>query len=105
MKAGLDELTERMPRKAFTAQERGRVSGLPVVMAAVFITSFPSTAVEEQIRLASDRERGGRRGEGALARQRGEMPMRCGGTEWALDKCQEKKDALSQTILVVRGRF
>lgn len=60
VKAGLDELTERMPRKAITAQEPGRVSGLPVVMAAVFITSFPSTAVEEQIRLASDRGRGGR---------------------------------------------
>lgn len=64
VKAGLDELTERMPRKAITAQEPGRVSGLPVVMAAVFITSFPSTAVEEQIRLASDRGRGGRQAEG-----------------------------------------
>lgn len=64
VKAGLDELTERMPRKAITAQEPRRVSGLPVVMAAVFITSFPSTAVEEQIRLASDSGRGGRRGGG-----------------------------------------
>lgn len=54
MKAGLDELTERMPREAITAQEPGCMSGLSVVMAAVFIAFFPSTAVEEQIRLASD---------------------------------------------------
>lgn len=36
------------------AQEPGCMSGLSVVMAAVFIAFFPSTAVEEQIRLASD---------------------------------------------------
>lgn len=71
MKAGLDELTERMPRKAITAQEPGRVSGLPVVMAAVFITSFLSTAVEEQIRLASDGGRGGGRGGGCVGTAEG----------------------------------
>lgn len=102
MKAGLDELTERMPRKAITAQEPGCVSGLPVVMAAVFITSFLSTAVEEQIRLASDGGEVAGEGEGALARRRGEMPTRCRGTEWALDKCQGR-DVLSQKILAVRG--
>lgn len=81
MKAGLDELTERMPRKAITAQESGHASGLPVVMAAVFITSFPSTGAKQQIRLASDRGRVGGRGGGACWHGRGgEMPTRCRGT-------------------------
>lgn len=39
--AGLDELKEeRMPSKAIRIQEPRRVSGSPVVMVAVFITSF-----------------------------------------------------------------
>lgn len=85
MKAGLDELTERMPRKAITAQESGHASGLPVVMAAVFITSFPSTGAKQQIRLASDRGRvGGREGGGGAGARwhgrGGEMPTRCRGT-------------------------
>lgn len=41
VKTGLDELKEeRMPSKAIRIQELRRVSGSPVVMVAVFITSF-----------------------------------------------------------------
>lgn len=41
VKAGLDELKEeRKPSKAIRIQELRRVSGSPVVMVAVFITSF-----------------------------------------------------------------
>ncbi|TNM95254.1 hypothetical protein fugu_016337 [Takifugu bimaculatus] len=60
-----------MPRKAITAQESGHASGLPVVMAAVFITSFPSTGAKQQIRLASDRGRVSGRGGGRVGMAEG----------------------------------
>lgn len=80
VKAGLDELTEGMPRKAITAQESGHASGLPVVMAAVFITSFPSTGAKQQIRLASDGGELAARGRARWHGRGGEMPTRCTGT-------------------------
>ena len=53
----LDELKEeRMPSEAIRIQELGRLSGSPVVMVAVFITSFPPTEAQGRIRLASDEE-------------------------------------------------
>lgn len=94
MKAGLDELTERMPRKAITAQQSGHASGLPVVMAAVFITSFPSTAAKQQIRLASDRGRvGGREGgrvgmaEGVKCQRAAEGRLRKGPGQMSRKRC------------------
>lgn len=68
-----------MPSKSIRIQELRRVSGSPVVMAVVFITSFcrqkprgRSDWLQTERELVSE-------GEDILAQQRGEMPTRCRG--------------------------
>lgn len=81
VKAGLDELKERMPRKAIRIQELRRVSGSPVVMVAVFITSFcrqKPRGKSDWLQTETERELVSE-GEDILAQQRGEMPTRCRG--------------------------
>lgn len=81
MKARLDELKERMPRKAIRKQELRRVSGSSVVMAAVFITSFcrqKPRGKSDRLQTETERELVSE-GEDVLAQQRGEMPTRCRG--------------------------
>lgn len=68
-----------MPSKAIRIKELRRVSGSPVVMVAVFITSFcrqrprgKSDWLQTERELVSE-------GEDILAQWRGEMPTRCRG--------------------------
>lgn len=74
-------MEEWMPSKAIRIQELRRVPGSPVVMVAVFITSFCrqkprgksdwiQTERETEGELVSEEE-------DILAQQRGEMPTRC----------------------------
>lgn len=81
-----------MPSKAIRIQELRRVPASPVVMVAVFITSFCRQKPRGKSDwLQTERQRGRERGlvsegEDILAQRRGEMPTRCRGR--ALDKCQ-----------------
>lgn len=72
-----------MPSKAIRIQELRRVSGSPVVMVAVFITSFcrqKPRGKSDWLQTERQRERElVSEGEDILAQRRGEMPTRCRG--------------------------